>query len=128
MGRALWVVPLILLGAVAVSAGGKSPVGVGSLFYDGGVVRTRVPPAAAPKTGVDALYVVSAGTAGQLPVAAVAPGDRDYHGGKWAFHLVTWNVLPYLLTSESEVMAAAAASDVMITRVPANDFKCPIQP
>ena len=36
--------------------------------------------------------------------------------------------LAYLLTSESRVLAADAAGDVTITRVPENDFKCPIQP
>ena len=61
-------------------------------------------------------------------MAAVAPGDTDYHGGHWAFHSVTWNVASYPLTSEAEVLAAAAAGDVTITRVPENDFLCPVQP
>jgi hypothetical protein len=96
----------------------------GSLYYEGMVVRTIVPPAAIPTEGRDDLYVIP----GQLAVAAVAPGDRDYHGGHWAFHSVTWNVAPYLLTSEAEVLAASVAGDVDITRVPDNDFRCPIQP
>ncbi|MHC4913733.1 MAG: DUF7482 domain-containing protein, partial [Planctomycetota bacterium] len=100
----------------------------GRLFYDGDVVRTVVPPAAMPHEGVDNLYAVMDGVGAQLAVAAVAPGDRDYHGGRWAFHAVTWNVAPYILTSESQVLAAASAGDVTITRVPENDFKCPIQP
>jgi hypothetical protein len=41
---------------------------------------------------------------------------------------VTWNVTAYLLTSEAGVLDAADAGDVTITRVPGNDFKCPIQP
>ncbi|MHC4134655.1 MAG: hypothetical protein ACYS0K_06695 [Planctomycetota bacterium] len=98
------------------------------LYYDGAVVRTVVPPAAMPHRGTDDLYAVSGGVAAQLPVAAVAPGDRSYRGGKWAFHAVTWNVAPYLLNSEDAVLAAAAAGDVTITRVPERDFKCPIQP
>jgi hypothetical protein len=68
------------------------------------------------------------GVGDQLGIAAVAPGDRDYHGGQWAFHSVVWNVSAYLLTSEGAVLAAAAAGDVTVTRVPENDFKCPIQP
>ncbi|MHC4470879.1 MAG: hypothetical protein ACYS99_07925 [Planctomycetota bacterium] len=116
-----------LLIAVLASVAVAKP-GFGQLFYDGSVVRTVVPPATMSKPGIDDLYVVMYGAAGQLAVAAVAPGDRDYHGGKWAFHSVTWNVAPYLLTSESQVLAAAAAGDVTITRVPENDFKCPIQP
>src|SRR5881628_1993267 len=67
-------------------------------------------------------------TAGQKGVVGVAPGARGYHGGHWKFFAVTWNVTPYLLTSEIAVLAAAAAGDATVTRVPDNDFKCPIQP
>ncbi|MHC4957695.1 MAG: hypothetical protein ACYTGN_04910 [Planctomycetota bacterium] len=123
--RRVLTLSLILIAAMATVAGAK--VNVGLLFHDGEIVRTIVPPAAMPKPGTDNLYVIDSGVTTQLPVAAVAPGDRDYHGGKWAFHLVTWDVDPYLLTSESQVLAAEAAGDVTITRVPENDFKCPIQ-
>jgi hypothetical protein len=102
--------------------------GFGELYYEGDIVRTVVPPAAMPKPGRDNLYVVMEGVEGQLPIAAVAPGDRDYHGGKWAFYSVEWNVDPYLLTSEAEVLAAEDAGDVSVARVPENDFKCPVQP
>ena len=103
-------------------------VGFGQLYYEGAIVRTVVPPAAAPKRGRDNLYAIPPGVAGQLAVIAVAPGDRDYHGGQWAFNSVTWNTTPHPLTSEDDVLDAAAAGDVTITRVPANDFKCPVQP
>jgi hypothetical protein len=124
--RAALVLTLIAV-SLAVPAALAKP-GFGDLYHDGAVVRTVVPPAAMPHRGIDDLYVVANGHPDQLAVAAVAPGDRGYHGGKWAFHGVTWNVLPYLLTSEGDVLAAEAAGDVTITRVPANDFKCPIQP
>jgi hypothetical protein len=123
--RRVLVLSLFLLAVTTSVAGAK--VNVGLLFYDGGIVRTIVPPAAMPKQGTDNLYVVMGGVTTQLPVAAVAPGDRDYRGGKWAFHAVTWNVTPYELTSESQVLAAEALGDVTVTRVPENDFKCPIQ-
>jgi len=98
--------------------------GFGNLYYEGMVVRTIVPPASMPIMGRDNLYAIP----DQLGVAGVAPGDRDYHGGQWAFHSVTWSVTPYLLTSEQEVLDAAASGDVTITRIPENDFRCPIQP
>jgi len=104
------------------------PVGFGSLYYDGEMVRTVVPPASMPFQGRDNLYPIMGGVEGQLPVAAVAPGDRDYHGGQWSVNLVDWNVEPYLLKSEAEVLAAAEADDVTITPVPGKDFRCPIQP
>jgi hypothetical protein len=97
-------------------------------FYAGRVVRTVVPPASTPQEGRDNFYAFPGGAAGQKGVVAVVPGDPAYHGGHWAFHAVTFNVTPYLLTSEGAVLAAAAAGDVAIARAAANDFRCPIQP
>lgn len=120
----LATVCLVLLSLPALA----QRVGFGELYYEGEIVRTVVPPASMPKPGRDNLYVFANGVAGQLPVAAVAPGDRDYHGGKWAFYQVTWDETAYLLASETDVFDAAAAGDLTITRLPENDFKCPIQP
>jgi hypothetical protein len=98
-------------------------------YEDGRVLRTTVPPSAFPNEGVDPLYAFTGAAAdGQLAVIAAGPGDSDYHGGAWAFHSVTWNVTPYLITSDEQLAAAAAAGDVTITRVAANDFRCPVQP
>ena len=125
----LFILTLLIVAVTPVLAGkGKGPPGFGELYYNGEVVRTVVPPAAAPKEGRDNLYPIMGGVEGQLPVAAVAPGDTDYHGGQWAVHVVTWSKGPYLLTSEGDVLAAEAAGDVTITRVPDADFKCPVQP
>jgi len=101
----------------------------GCCYYQGRVVRTVVPPASAPKAGTDNFYAFPASAAaGQKGVVGVAPGAPGYHGGHWKFFAVTWNVTPSLLTSEAAVLTAAAAGDVTVTRVPDNDFKCPIQP
>lgn len=98
-------------------------------FYEGTMVRTVVPPASTPQAGRDNFYAFPSGAAaGQKGVVGVIPGDPGYHGGHWAFHAVTFNVTPYLLTSEEAVLAAATAGDVTIVRVAANDFRCPIQP
>jgi hypothetical protein len=121
------VLAMALTAVLAPAALAARP-GFGNLYYEGEVVRTVVPPAAMPQEGTDNLYAVMGGADGQLPVAAVAPGDPGYRGGKWAFHSVEWNVAPYLLTSEDEVRAAETAGDVTITRKPGMDFKCPIQP
>lgn len=99
----------------------------GCCFYEGREVRTVVPPAAFPNEGRDDFYAVMDGAPGQKGVVAVAPGDIDYHGGHWAFHSVTWNTSPYLLTSAGAVLAAEAAGDVTVTRIPELDFLCPIQ-
>lgn len=99
----------------------------GCCYLDGVVVRTVVPPAATPDAGRDNFYAVMGGVDAQKGVVAVGPGSPGYHGGDWKFHAVTWNVAPYLLTSEGAVLAAAASGDVTITRAAENDFKCPIQ-
>ena len=116
--------------ALAAAQSLQAKPGFGELFYNGGVVRTVVPPAAAPMRGRDNIYPVANGVDGQLPIAAVAPGDRNYHGGKWAVHVVMWlpAATPYLLTSEDQVLAAYGAGDIAISRVFEADFKCPIQP
>lgn len=100
----------------------------GCCFYEGETVRTVVPPAATPQEGRDNFYGIAGGAAGQKAVVAVAPGDTKYHGGQWAFHGVSFNVTPYLLTSEAAILTAEAAGDVTVTRAPAKDFLCPIQP
>jgi len=111
--------------------GGSPPPFVfpdGCCYYSGTVVRTVVPPSATPQEGRDNFYGITNGLAAQKGVVGVAPGDNGYHGGHWKFYSVTFVVAPYRLTSEVAVLAAEAAGDVTITRVRANDFRCPIQP
>jgi hypothetical protein len=101
----------------------------GQLFHDGAVVGTVVTPAPiAPGSGTDPFYKVTNGTAGQLGIAGVAPGDGPYHGGSWQVYLVTFNpgVTPYLLTSDEAVFAAQAAGHVTVTRAGSADFRCPV--
>jgi len=121
---------LVVVLSVSAAATAARPAFVfpgGCCFYDGDTVRTVVPPSAFPNEGTDPFYAVMGGAPGQKAVVGLAPGDAGYNGGHWAFYSVTWNDTPYLLTSEDAILAAAAAGDVTITRVPANDFLCPIQ-
>ena len=120
----------IALALTLFSSNALAQAGFGLLYYDGDVVGTVVPPAAAPMQGKDNIYPVFGGVEGQLPVAGVGPGDRDYHGGKWAVHAAMWmpDAEPWLLTSEADVLTAYMDGDLTITRVLEADFKCPIQP
>ena len=121
-------------GAITVAAvlalAGPAPAttGKGFLYHDGGVVRTVVNPAPLPSGGSDPFYAVTNGAQGQLGIAGVAPGDGPYHGGAWAVYLVTFNVAPYLLTSDEAVMSAESGGDVTVVRAPDHDFRCPVQP
>lgn len=124
---------LLLLLATAVSAFAKSANAkptFGMLYYEGDTVRTIVTPSSSPHEGRDPLFMVTNGAEGQLGIAGVAPGDRDYHGGQWAVYKVTWNdgFTPELLTSAQEVHDAATAGEVTVVRDAVADFKCPIQP
>jgi hypothetical protein len=96
-------------------------------YYNGTIYFTVVPPSAHPNEGRDPIYAFPEGGAeGQLPVSSVAPGVPGYHGGDWKVYLVTWNVDPYLLTSEADVLEAQAAGDVTVTRDGSRDFRCPL--
>lgn len=122
----------LLLGTAlsAFADSSNAAAGFGTLFFNGGTIRTVVPPAAFPNSGLDPFFKVTNGVAGQLGITGVAPGSTDYHGGAWAVSLVTFNhgVTPYLLTSAQAVTAAAATGDVSVARDPAADFRCPVQP
>ena len=104
--------------------------GFGNLYYNGTIVRTVVPPAAFPNTGIDSFYKVTNGATGQLGIASVAPGADGYHGGHWKVFIVTFNqdTTPVLLTSQAAVLAAQSAGTVTVTRNASADFLCPVQP
>ena len=121
----LTVAPLAVAGPALADSSTPQGASFGKLYYHDTVVRTVLTPASQPGRGIDPIYPIMGGVAGQMPVTAAAPGD-NYHGGRWAVHVVTWNTSPYLLTSDEAVLAAAAAGEVTITRMPAADFVCPV--
>ena len=125
----LFVVATFILALPIGSVFAATP-GFGNLYYNGNIVRTVVPPAAFPNTGIDNFYKVTNGATGQLGIASVAPGADGYHGGHWKVFLVTFNhgATPMLLTSQVAVLAAQSAGTVTVTRNASADFLCPVQP
>ena len=123
----LVLAPFVL--ALPIGSVFAATAGFGNLYYNGSVVRTVVPPAAFPNTGIDNFYEVHGGAAGQLGIASVAPGADGYHGGHWKVFIVTFNqdATPVLLTSQSAVLAAQSAGTVTVTRNASADFLCPVQ-
>lgn len=117
---------LIAVLAIPVDTIFAEPIPMGMLFYDEETVRTVIPPAPIQR-GLDDLYAVTNGVEDQLPIAAVAPGDKDYHGGMWTVNLVTFNIDPYLLDSEQAVLDALNAGDISIQE-DVDAFLCPVQP
>jgi hypothetical protein len=129
IAKLVTVAALCTILAIPVGASFAAKPGFGNLYYNDTIVRTVVPPSSFPNEGRDNFYKVTNGAEGQLGIAAVAPGDTNYHGGHWKVFKVTFNggVTPYLLTSEAAVQAAEDAGDVTIVRVAAEDFLCPVQ-
>ena len=142
--RKLLVLALVSGLVVTASALGAGSGGVtGPAFYvDGGVYRTVGTPTDLSKTGApshsfDTIY--DFGGAQPLNVAAAAPGDRDYNGGRWMVHAIAFNTSWTAtvaghdangsgdLDSDGEVLAAladagaAGATDAGVVK----QFVCP---
>lgn len=123
------VTTFVVAGLLLAAGPASAKTGKGFLYHDGDVVRTVVVPAKLPHGGTDPFYAVMGDAhPDQLGIAGLAPGDPGYTGGDWAFNKVTFNVAPYLLTSEAAVLAAEVAGDVEVMRMPDLDFRCPVQP
>ena len=113
----------LTLAVASTPADADSRVTFGQIYLNGALVRTVIPPAAAPKEGTDNFYMVP-GVGG---VAAVGPGDAGYHGGHWKVFVVS-GAITSSLTSEAAILAATMAGTITVTRNAGADFKCPIQP
>ena len=77
----------------------------------------------------DKLFIIP----GQLPVAEAAPGNRNYNGGRWFTHTVTWNSTPELVTSYAQLHALHMAGAVTVEAGspeggPPPYFECPLLP
>jgi hypothetical protein len=113
--------------ATSVFAGGPPHVG---FYADGALYRTIGTPTdfsgtGAPTSSFEAIYALG----GDLTnVAAAAPGDQGFRGGRWMVLPVTWNVTPVQLTSGDQVLAYAASGMLTIASTPVKEFECPVIP
>jgi hypothetical protein len=85
-----WVVLCGVLAAAALGAGAGGVTGP-AFYVDGELYRTVATPtalpASAPEHSFDKIYEFFGV---QTNVAAAAPGDRDYNGGRWMVHGVSF--------------------------------------
>ena len=130
MRRFVAALPAALL-ALSLVAGGMAAGGPPALaFYvDGAQYRTVGTPTdlsgtGAPASTFDNLY--DFGNPDLLNVAAAAPGDTDYNGGRWMVFAVTFTGEPVQLFSEEDVLAAEAAGQLTISDEPVKQFACPV--
>ena len=61
-------------------------------------------------------------------VSEAAPGDRDYRGGRWEVHPVTFvTIAPRQFTNAEDIVAAAGRGEVQIGGM-VKRFECPLIP
>jgi len=111
--------------SVAVPVGAKE---FGTIYVDGDPYRTFGNPARVdPGTGTDP--IISFTNFDQGGVALFGPGSGS-HGGRWAVTMATWNdpTDAHLVTSYAEALALEDAGEIILTRAPDADFRCPILP
>ena len=67
---------------------------------------------------------------GLINVAEAKPGDRDFNGGRWAVHPITWapGVTPVQLTNDHDILAWAEAGLLSIADSPVKLFFCSVSP
>lgn len=117
---------LAALSSTALAGGPPGP----AFYVDGELYRTVGTPTDFSRTGApahsfDTVYQFFGAITN---VASSAPGDRDYNGGRWIVIGASWNVAPYQLHSEEDVLAAADAGDISLTDDPIRWFECPVIP
>jgi len=118
---------LFTIAAGSVLAGGPPAL---SFYADGVQYRTVGTPTdftttGAPASSFEAIYALGDGLAN---VAAAAPGDPGFRGGRWMVLPVAWTVTPVQLTSGAQVLAYAADGWITIASSPVKEFECPVIP
>jgi hypothetical protein len=108
-----------------VTAGGPPSL---SFYVDGALYRTVGTPTdftntGAPASSFEAIYALGDGL---INVAAAAPGQPGFRGGRWMVLPVTWNTTPVQLTSDEQVAMYAANGWITIGATPVKEFECPV--
>ncbi len=121
----------VAAGTVAASHGAGPPSL--SFYADGVRWRTVGTPTdftntGAPDSSFEAIYALGKDAMGNdlINVAAAAPGDRGFRGGRWMVLPVTWNTTPIQLTSGAQVEDYASHGWLTISDTPAKEFECPV--
>jgi hypothetical protein len=138
LGRILTLGALAVVAAAVVAGTGSAGVTGPAFFVDGTLYRTVGTPTDLNGTGAPAKSFDTIYDFGDLQpnVATAAPGDRDYNGGRWRVHGLSFPsgyaaALAYdtngsgNLDSDAEVgaaLAGGAAVDVGVVK----SFVCPV--
>jgi hypothetical protein len=98
----------------------------GMIYAHDRMFKTIGTPAMLPNHGnFDTIYVLGHGLAN---VSEVAPGDRDFNGGRWEVRLVEFlTISPTQFTNAEDIQAAAMSGEIAIGPV-VKRFECPMIP
>ncbi len=61
-------------------------------------------------------------------MAAAAPGDPGFRGGRRTVLPITWNRTPVQLTGGDQALVYASAGMLTIVSTPVKEFACPVIP
>lgn len=142
MSKLLLGIVLALAASTSAFAAGSGGVTGAAFYVDGALYRTVETPTDLSATGAPAhsFDVIYALPGQPYNVAAAAPGDRDYNGGRWMVHAIAYNTSWAAtvaahdangsgdLDSDAEVLAAladAGAGGATDTGIAAR-FVCPV--
>jgi len=118
----VFAVLALAIPALPAFAQGLGPPG-GTIYAHDVAYRTVGTPNDLPDQGpFNPIYVLGNGLGS---VTNAAPGDPNFHGGRWEVRFVTFNVPPVQYTNAEDLMAAANRGDITIGPV-ARYFECPL--
>ena len=126
------ILAALLMAIIAAPVAARAnPKPFGMLYANGETYRTfGVPANVPPGTGNDNIAAFTNGVEGQLSVSEVAPGEPGYNGGRWAVHTATWTAgaTKVLVTDWETLLNLVQDGDIVLTRMPNADFRCPLLP
>lgn len=123
MHKRLVLLTTLLVSTTAMAHAQLGPPG--EMIYAHDVLyRTIGTPADLPPHGsFNAIYALGGGLGS---VSSAAPGDREWRGGRWEVHLVTFlTIAPRQFTNAEDLLAARQRGEVAIGDV-VRRFECPL--
>lgn len=119
----LFAAAALSISAIPAVAAGLGPPG-GAIYAHDVAYRTIGTPTDLPDSGeFNPIYVLG-GDLGSVTNAA--PGDQNFHGGRWEVREVTFvNIAPTQFTNAEDLLAAASRGDISIGPV-VRRFECPL--
>jgi len=121
-GSLATLVALTILSLASIALANGPPGGM--IYAHDELYRTVGTPTDLPEHGpFDAIYVLGNDLAS---VSEVAPGDRDFNGGRWEVRVVTFQTIPPTqFTNAEDLLDAASRGEVSIGPV-VKRFECPL--